>query len=96
MRLLKTKKVHFDSHSYGNYLNPLHSVLPNTLILESRGNRPLKMTFEDQLHALLFFHLQEHESAQDLIQHLKENPFDPTCSNMATDTTRSKGSSRSR
>jgi hypothetical protein len=37
----------------------------NTPILESRGNRPLKMTFEDQLHALIFFHLQEHESAFD-------------------------------
>lgn len=75
MRLLKTKKVQFDSHSYGNYLNPLHTVLPNAPILESRGNRPLKMTFEDQLHALLFFHLQEHESARDLIQHLKEDTF---------------------
>lgn len=33
------------------------------------------MTFEDQLHALIFFHLQEHESARDLIQHLKEDDF---------------------
>jgi hypothetical protein len=33
------------------------------------------MTFEDQLHALIFFHLQEYESARDLIQHLKEDSF---------------------
>jgi hypothetical protein len=33
------------------------------------------MTFDDQLHALIFFHLQEHESARDRIQHLKEDDF---------------------
>lgn len=43
--------------------------------LLSRGDRPLKMTFEDQLNALLYFHLQEHKSARHLIQDLKENVF---------------------
>ena len=37
------------------------------------------MTFEDQLHALIFFHLEEHESARDLIQHLKEDDFAKEC-----------------
>ena len=31
--------------------------------LESRGGRPLKMTFEDQLKSLIFFHLEEKTSA---------------------------------
>ena len=43
--------------------------------LEARGHRPLKMTFEDQLKALIFFHLEEHVSAQHLLQVLEENDF---------------------
>ena len=43
--------------------------------LKSRGDRPLKMTFEDQLNALVYFHLQEHKSARHLVQDLKENVF---------------------
>ncbi len=35
----------------------------------------MKMTFEDQLNALLFYHLQEHESARDLVQCMKEDDF---------------------
>jgi hypothetical protein len=33
------------------------------------------MTFEDQLNALIFFHLEEHVSARHLIQTLKEDDF---------------------
>jgi hypothetical protein len=36
--------------------------------LESRGDRPLKMSFEDQLKALIFYHLEEHVSGRHLIQ----------------------------
>ena len=43
--------------------------------LESRGDRPLKMTFEDQLKALIFFHLEEHTSARHLLQVLEEDDF---------------------
>ncbi|MBK5102157.1 MAG: IS4 family transposase [Desulfobacteraceae bacterium] len=44
-------------------------------LLESRGDRPLKMTFDDQLKALIFFHLEEHTSAQYLLQFLEEDDF---------------------
>jgi len=44
-------------------------------ILESRGDRPLQMTFEDELKALIFFHLEEHNSGRHLIQVLKEDDF---------------------
>ncbi len=37
------------------------------------------MNFEDQLHALIFFHLQEHESARDLVQYLEEDDFAKEC-----------------
>lgn len=43
--------------------------------LVSRGNRPLKMTFDDQLKALILFHLEEYTSAQELLQVLEEDDF---------------------
>ena len=43
--------------------------------LEARGYRPLKMTFDDQLKALIFFHLEEHVSGQHLLQVLEEDDF---------------------
>ena len=43
--------------------------------LESQGNRPLQMTFEDHLKALVYFHLEEHHSAQHLLQVLEQDDF---------------------
>jgi hypothetical protein len=43
--------------------------------LKARGDRPLQMTFEDQLKALIFFHLEEHTSAQHLLQVLENDDF---------------------
>ena len=43
--------------------------------LEARGYRPLKMTFDDQLKALVFFHLEEHVSGQHLLKVLEEDNF---------------------
>ncbi|WP_457552776.1 IS4 family transposase [Desulfobacula sp.] len=68
------KKI-FSPQAYARFINPLQKFAHGTPVLESKGNRPLKMTFEDQLHALIFFHLQEYESARDLIQHMKEDNF---------------------
>jgi hypothetical protein len=33
------------------------------------------MTFDDQLKTLIFFHLEEHTSAQHLLQFLEEDDF---------------------
>jgi len=43
--------------------------------LHSKGNRPLQMTFEEHLRALVYFHLEEHHSAQHLLQVLEEDDF---------------------
>jgi len=43
--------------------------------LDSKGNRPLQMTFEEHLRALVYFHLEEHHSAQHLLQVLEEDDF---------------------
>lgn len=61
--------------SFRDIRKPLTQLLPNSPPLESRGNRPLQMTFEDQLDALIFFHLEEHTSARHLIQVLQEDKF---------------------
>lgn len=61
--------------SFKQVINTLTHILPNTPRLDSRGNRPLQMTFEDQLNALIFFHLEEHTSARHLIQTLQEDDF---------------------
>ena len=61
--------------SYKRLCSPLCLALAGLPKLTSRGNRPLQMEFEDQLHALIFFHLQEHTSGRHLLQSLKEDSF---------------------
>ena len=54
---------------------PIRSILLKVPPLVSRGDRPLQMTFEDQLKSLIFFHLEEHKSGTHLVQVLKEDKF---------------------
>jgi hypothetical protein len=54
---------------------PLKNALSGIKPLLSRGNRPLQMTFEDQLDALIFFHLEDHTSGRYLLQALREDDF---------------------
>nr|WP_232508134.1 IS4 family transposase [Desulfobacula toluolica] len=61
--------------TFDKFIAPLLKLLPFAPELLSRGDRPLKMTFEDQIKALVYFHLQEHKSARHLIQDMKENAF---------------------
>ncbi len=73
-RKLSSKK-RYCVPSFKQLTKPLSCILPSIPILELRGNRPLKMTFEDQLNALIFFHLEEHVSASHLVQTLQEDDF---------------------
>jgi len=54
---------------------PLEDLLQNFSPLEARGDRPLQMNFEDQLDALIYFHLEEHTSGRHLLQDLEEDDF---------------------
>jgi hypothetical protein len=56
-------------------LEPIVNALATANPLEARGNRPLQMNFEQQLRALIYFHLEEHTSGRHLIQALKEDDF---------------------
>jgi hypothetical protein len=74
-RTFKPNQKKCFSPSFYQLYQPFIKILPETPVLESRGDRPLKMTFEDQLKALIFFHLEEHDSGRHLIQVLKEDEF---------------------
>jgi|GEM_PF-773074 hypothetical protein len=75
MTCISIPKKQLQSLTFDKFKIPLVKLFPFTPELLSRGDRPLKMTFEDQLNALIYFHLQEHKSARHLIQDLKENEF---------------------
>ncbi len=61
--------------SFCQLYRPIQKAMIAMPPLEARGHRPLKMTFDDQLKALIFFHLEEHASAQHLLQVLEEDGF---------------------
>lgn len=72
---LSIPKKTINSKAYDDFLNPVMTILPDTPELKSRGDKPLQLTFEHQLKALIHYHLWEHESARGLIQNLKEDNF---------------------
>ena len=59
--------------SYAHFRRPLKRVMSNAPPLTSRGNKPLEFDFEQQLNALILFHLEEHASGQELLQYLDED-----------------------
>jgi len=71
--IYKLKKV--NASSFTRLFVPIERAKYGMPLLKARGNRPLKMTFDDQLKALIFFHLEEHTSAQHLLQILEEDDF---------------------
>ena len=68
-------KTKYSTVSFKKLKRPLKKILEKAPQLESRCNRPLQMDFNDQLNALIFFHLEEHTSGRHLIQNLKEDDF---------------------
>ncbi len=61
--------------SFGKLFQPVTDAMINIPQLTARGNRPLQMTFEEHLRALVYFHLEEYKSAQHLLQALEEDDF---------------------
>jgi hypothetical protein len=56
-------------------LNPIHAIPGGIPLLLPRGNKPLELSFEQQLNALVYFHLEEHTSGCHLIQSIDEDDF---------------------
>jgi hypothetical protein len=61
--------------SFDDLLEPVKDALANSRPLMARGNRPLQMNFEQELRALIYFHLEEHTSGRHLVQALQEDDF---------------------
>jgi hypothetical protein len=59
--------------SMPRFMRPYKQVIDAMPPLTSRGNKPLELTFEQQLTALILFHLEEHRSGQELLQFLEED-----------------------
>ncbi len=63
------------SKPFNRFLMPLKIILKQITPLLSDGEHPLKMTFEDQLKILSYYHLEEHTSGRHLLQALEEDAF---------------------
>lgn len=71
-------KRHFKkltSESFDRFLKPLQEILKQITPLLSDGDRPLKMTFDDQLKILTYYHLDEHTSGRHLLEALEKDKF---------------------
>lgn len=66
----ETKRVTHDK-----LMKPVYDSLATVTPLNSRCNRSLHMTFEDQISILVYFHLEECHSGRHLLQVLKDDHF---------------------
>jgi len=71
----KRHRKKYRSLSFRKFYRPAVKGLSFVPELKSKGNRPLNMEFEDQLKALLYYHLEEHVSGRHLVQALNEDDF---------------------
>jgi hypothetical protein len=79
MRPFKRLKQRRKSRAFKLLLTPIFERFKSDNILESRGYRPLQMTFDDQLKALIFYHLEEFSSGSELLQALEQDNFAREC-----------------
>ena len=64
-----------NSATFNDFMKPVRKIPPDAPPLESRGHRPLKFVFENELDSLIYYHLFENESGRDLLQKLREDDF---------------------
>ena len=79
MRPFRRLKQRQKQRAFKKVLAPIFERFKSDKKLESRGYRQLQMTFDDQLKALIFFHLQEFSSGRELLQALEQNDFAKEC-----------------
>lgn len=79
MKLFKRLKQRNKRRTFKTLLTPIANRFRQQNILESRGDRPLQMTFNDQLQALIYFHLMEHASAREMLQAFEQDDFAKEC-----------------
>ncbi|QTA83613.1 Uncharacterized protein dnl_60260 [Desulfonema limicola] len=72
---LSVPKKAINSATFNDFMKPVREILPDAPPLESKGDRPLKFVFENELDSLIYYHLFENESGRDLLQKLREDDF---------------------
>jgi hypothetical protein len=71
LRKFKTLPLEQKSESFARVYKPITTIeMPE---LKPRGNRPLQMGLEEQLKALIYFHLMGLESGRELVQKMQED-----------------------
>lgn len=76
--LARLHQTRLDTRSIAQLFAPFQASLAHVPALEAKGNRPLQMTFEDQLKILIYYHLEEHSSGRRLLQVLDQEDFAAT------------------
>jgi len=61
-----------ESPTFSALISPLEDILPEITPLESTSNRPITFTFDHQLKSLIYYHTEEHTSAQSLLQEMQD------------------------
>lgn len=74
-RTLQARNSKRQEPSFLELWQPIEEFRQDIPLLQSRGNRKLKMDFEQQLKSLILFHLEEYESARHLLQVLEQDDF---------------------
>lgn len=79
MKPFKALKRRRKSKTFKKLLEPVVKKFQLQSMLSSKGKRELKMNFEDQFKALVFFHLEEFSSGRALLQAFEQNDFAREC-----------------
>ena len=79
MRPFKRLKQRRKSRAFKLLLAPIFERFKSAKKLESRGYRPLQLNFDDQLKALIYYHLEEFSSGSELLQALEQDNFAKEC-----------------
>jgi hypothetical protein len=72
-RWFNPKDRRLNPPSFAQLSRPIKNIFPSMPPLEARGNKKLELDFEQQLNALILFHLDEHVSGSHLLQILEED-----------------------
>jgi len=78
-RLRKHRKTRAFKRAFQRLLDPIKKHWSPETSLASKGYRPLQLSFDDQLKALIYFHLEDFSSGRELIQALDQDNFAKEC-----------------
>jgi len=79
MRTFKKLRRHRTPWAFKQLFSPIRKSWKPESPLASKGYRPLQLSFDDQLKALVYFHLEEFTSGRELLQALEQNNFAKEC-----------------